>query len=62
MPEVSSSAGEVFAPRGHVVAQTGDYRVSFELDPGREDIIELRTVLYSSGKPWGETWLYQWSR
>lgn len=62
VPEVSSSAGEVFAPSGHVVAQTGEYRVSFELDPGREDIIELRAVLYSNGKPWGETWLYQWSR
>jgi glucans biosynthesis protein len=62
VPEVSSSAGEVFAPSGHVVAQTGAYRVSFELDPGREDVIELRAVLYSSGKPWGETWLYQWSR
>ena len=62
MPEVWSSAGEVFAPRGQVVAQTGVYRVAFELDPGREDIVELRTVLYSNGKPWGETWLYRWSR
>jgi glucans biosynthesis protein len=62
VPEVWSSTGEVFAPRGHVVAQTGGYRVAFELDPGREDIIELRTVLYSNGKPWGETWLYRWSR
>jgi glucans biosynthesis protein len=62
VPEVWSSAGEVFAPRGHVVAQTGEYRVSFELDPAREDIIELRVVLHSNGKPWGETWLYRWSR
>jgi glucans biosynthesis protein len=62
VPEVSSSAGKVFAPHGHVVAQTGAYRVEFELDPGREDLIELRTVLYSNGQPWGETWLYQWSR
>ncbi len=46
MPEVWSSAGEVFAPRGQVVAQTGVYRVAFELDPGREDIIEMRVVLY----------------
>ena len=62
VPEVWSSAGEVFAPRGHVVAQAGTYRVAFELDPGREDIIELRTVLLSDGKPWGETWLYRWTR
>jgi periplasmic glucans biosynthesis protein len=62
VPEVSSSTGEVFAPSGRVVAQTGAYRVTFELDPGREDIVELRAVLYSNGKPWAETWLYQWSR
>ena len=62
VPEVWSSSGEVFAPRGQIVEQTGAYRVAFELDPGREDIVELRTVLYSDGKPWGETWLYRWSR
>jgi glucans biosynthesis protein len=62
VPEVSSSAGEVFAPRGYVVPQTGVYRVAFELAPGREDIVELRTVLNSNGKPWAETWLYRWSR
>ena len=62
VPEVWSSAGEVFAPRGQVVAQNGTYRVAFELDPGREDLIELRTVLSSNGTPWGETWLYQWTR
>jgi glucans biosynthesis protein len=62
VPEVWSSAGEVFAPSGQVVAQTGVYRVAFDLDPGREDIIEMRVVLYANGKPWGETWLYRWSR
>jgi glucans biosynthesis protein len=62
VPEVWSSAGEVFAPRGHVVPQTGVYRVGFELDPERQDIVELRVVLTSGGKPWGETWLYRWSR
>ena len=62
VPEVWSSAGKVFAPRGHVVEQTGAYRLAFELEPGREEIIELRTVLLHDGKPWSETWLYQWTR
>jgi glucans biosynthesis protein len=62
VPEVWSSAGRVFAPRGQVVAQTGVYRVTFDLAPEREDIIELRAVLYANGKPWSETWLYRWSR
>ena len=62
VPEVWSRPGEVFAPRGQVVAQTGVYRVAFELDPKRESVVEMGVVLRSQGKPWSETWLYQWSR
>src|SRR5688572_12311348 len=62
VPEVWSSAGEVFAPRGQVVAQTGVYRVAFELDPKNERVVEMGVVLRSQGKPWSEMWLYQWSR
>jgi len=52
----------VLAPRGEVVPQSGVYRATFELDPGREDLIELRVSLRSKGEPWSETWLYRWSR
>jgi glucans biosynthesis protein len=62
VPEVWSSVGEVFAPRGQVVAQAGVYRVAFELDPNNERVVEMGVVLRSQGKPWGEMWLYQWSR
>ena len=62
-PEVWSSAGTVLNARAHAIQGTDIYRVSFELDPGRgEDIIELRLVPTSNGKPWGETWLYRWSQ
>ena len=37
----------------HVIAGTDIYRASFELDPGREDIIELRLVLTSNGQAMG---------
>ena len=60
--ELSSSGGEVFDARGHVVTETGAYRASFELDPDREDLIELRLELHADGKPWAETWLYRWTR
>jgi glucans biosynthesis protein len=62
--EVSGSAGEIVASRGHVVPETGAYRASFELDPKREDIVELRVELHSGSghDPWSETWLYRWSR
>jgi len=59
--EVWSSAGEVFHPRGEIVEQSGVYRVSFELDPGRESIIELRATVRSGDEPWSEAWLYRWS-
>ncbi len=62
VPEVWSSAGEVYMPRGQAVPQAGVYRLMFELDPQRENLVELRTMLYADGKPWGETWLYQWTR
>lgn len=58
----SSSAGEILAPRGQVVAQSGVYRVSFEFDPGRAALAEMRVDVLSKGRPWGETWLYRWTR
>ncbi len=60
--DVSSSGGEISSPRGQVVPQTGVYRATFELDPQRESIVELRMTLHSNDKPWSETWLYRWSR
>jgi periplasmic glucans biosynthesis protein len=59
---VSSSAGKILSPRGSVVADTGAYRVSFELAPERNDIVELRLQLTAKNQPWSETWLYRWSR
>ena len=61
-PEIRTSAGEVFSPRGHFIPENGVYRATFELDPQREGIVELRAVLLHEGKPWSETWLYRWSR
>jgi periplasmic glucans biosynthesis protein len=45
-----------------MVPQSGVYRVSFELDPGRAELAELRAEVLSKGRPWGETWLYRWTR
>ncbi len=59
---LTSSAGRILDPRGVVVAPEEAYRVSFALDPEREDVVELRLVLTSQGKPWSETWLYRWNR
>ena len=59
---VSSSGGKILAPRGALVADTGAYRVNFELAPERSDLVELRLVLTTKNQPWAETWLYRWTR
>jgi glucans biosynthesis protein len=59
--EVTSSSGTVASPHGLVVEPTGAYRASFELNPEGADVVELRLVLVSGGKPWSETWLYRWT-
>jgi glucans biosynthesis protein len=59
---VSTSAGKVLAPRGQFLPKSGVYRVSFELDPGRAALAELRAEVLSRGRPWGETWIYRWTR
>ena len=37
------------------------YRVSFDLDPGRETLVELRMLLLHDSTPASETWLYRWT-
>ena len=59
---VSSSAGTISNTRGEVLAPSGTYRATFELESGNESVIELRLQLRAFGQPWSETWLYRWSR
>jgi glucans biosynthesis protein len=59
--EFSHSAGSASPLRGQWIAPAGIYRVSFEVDPGREDLIELRLALQGGDEPWSETWLYRWT-
>lgn len=58
---VTASVGAV----GHIVVQPnpkiGGWRVSFELDPKDEKLIELRgELLFDSGRK-AETWMYRWT-
>lgn len=60
--EVDASAGAVENAIVHKNAETGAWRLSFELDPGQvEAPIELRAWLRSGREALTETWLYQWS-
>ncbi|MFB9887959.1 glucan biosynthesis protein [Balneatrix alpica] len=60
--QVKNSAGEV----SNVVIvenpETGGYRVSFQLDPQDQKLIELRLDLKFSDGRKAESWMYRWTR
>ena len=40
---------------------TGGWRISFELVPARESVVELHGRLMDGDTPLTETWLYRWT-
>jgi periplasmic glucans biosynthesis protein len=42
--------------------ETGGMRISFELDPKNEPVVELRGGLKQGDTPLSETWLYRWTK
>lgn len=58
--EIWSSAGKVsgvsVAPNPHV----GGWRVGFDLEPGGDQVHELRCLLRRNGRQVSETWSFQW--
>lgn len=60
-PNVSTSKGEIRDVSGLANPEIKGYRVSFTLDPGNEDLCELRLVLEGDQGRIGETWLYRWT-
>jgi glucans biosynthesis protein len=68
LPPIEAIKADLTASKGmlsKIVLQpnteSGGIRISFELDPSGESLIELRCVLRHDGKPLSETWLYQWT-
>ena len=57
---VSASAGEVSNVTIKHQHETGLTRLSFELDPGSAQVVELRALLTRGGKAVTETWIYRW--
>ena len=58
----TTSAGRITDVSGTLVEATGHYRVYIKLEPGDTELAELRVTLNVGGRPWGETWLYRWTR
>jgi periplasmic glucans biosynthesis protein len=42
--------------------ETGGMRISFEVDPKNEPVVELRGGLKQGDTPLSETWLYRWTK
>lgn len=59
--DVGASRGTISNVTGRWGAAPTTFRVSFELDPGRETLIELRLLLKRDTTPVSETWLYRWT-
>ena len=59
--DVSQSKGVVLNVTSQPNPVDGSYRVSFEVDPGDESLVELRAVLVGDSGPVSETWLYRWT-
>ena len=61
--DVSASKGRIRNPVAFHSADSGRWRMSFELDPQGQADSELRAVLRAAnGAALSETWLYRWSR
>jgi glucans biosynthesis protein len=63
-----SVRGQVSANKGkidHVISQpnieTGGWRLSFQLAPEKEKLVELRAQLMRNDEPLSEVWLYRWT-
>ena len=57
-----ASTGKITGVIQKFIPNTGLYRVVVKFEPDNQDISELRVSLSTKDKPWGETWLYRWSR
>lgn len=60
--EVTASAGTVANPVVKPNSDISGVRCSFELNPGRSEVSELRLLLKADGQPISETWLYRWTK
>jgi len=59
--KVSASRGTLRHVVGRPNEIDGGYRVSFELEPGGEELSELSLVLLRDGKVVSERWLFRWT-
>ena len=60
-PQIVASPGTVSSVRTFINSERKTYRVTFDVDPGKEGLSELRLQLEVQGKPVSESWMYRWT-
>lgn len=59
--KVSANFGKIRNVVTQPNPQTGGWRLSFNLDPEKAPVVELRAGLFQDDKPLSETWVYRWT-
>ncbi len=59
---ISSNLGKIENAVVQPNPEKGGWRISFELTPGNESVIELRAQLMRGEQPLSETWVYRWTQ
>ena len=59
--DVTSDKGKLSNLLAQPDPQQGGWRISFDLDPGRETVVELHGRLMQGDTPLTETWMYRWT-
>jgi periplasmic glucans biosynthesis protein len=59
--EHGCSKGQIVNAVAFALPDIGGWRVSLELDPQNNALVELHARLTGAGKPLTETWLYRWT-
>jgi glucans biosynthesis protein len=60
--DVTSSAGKIEHPVLQTNPEKGGWRVSFQLIPDDNPVIELRAVVMRGDEPVSEVWVYRWTK
>ena len=59
--EVSTNFGKIRNVVTQPNPKTGGWRLSFNLDPEKNPVVELRAGLFEGDQPLSETWVYRWT-
>lgn len=59
---VETTPGRIFNLVVYKNPITRNWRLSFKLDPGSEELVDLRAYLKAGEETLSETWIYQWSK